>query len=96
MLQLAEDDFAEAERLEFLQLGFNQLTSLNSSLLPLRNLRFLNITHNLLPEFSLQDIRGLRYLNIVDLSYNKIAKLKGRMEVRRINGYLYETMVFIS
>lgn len=79
--QLATNEFAEAESLQFLQLGYNKLTSLNGSLLPLRALRFLNLTHNQLVEFSMQEIKGLRKLMIVDLSYNRITKLTGRMEV---------------
>lgn len=82
IFQLAPDDFAEVESLEFLIISYNKLTSLNSSLLPLRSLRLLNLTHNLLEEFSLQDIRGLRHLAIVDISFNKITRLGGRMEVR--------------
>lgn len=71
--------------LETLFIGFNQIPSLNSSLLPLRSLKELNLTHNELREFSLQDIRGLKQLRIVDLSHNKISKLGGRMEVSKKN-----------
>lgn len=62
-------------------MGYNLIPALNSSLLPLRSLKELNLTHNELREFSLQDIRGLRQLRLVDLSHNKISKLSGRMEV---------------
>ena len=79
--QLSPDEFAELDSLEDLQLGHNQLTSLNGSLAPLRSLRCLNLTSNLLQEFSLQEIQGLRRLRIIDLSYNKISHLSGRMEV---------------
>jgi Leucine-rich repeat (LRR) protein len=80
-LQLLSDEFTELDSLEDLQLGHNQLISLNGSLAPLRSLRCLNLTNNLLQEFSLQDIQGLRRLRIIDLSYNKISHLSGRMEV---------------
>lgn len=79
--QLSPDEFTELDSLEDLQLGHNQLTSLNGSLAPLRSLRCLNLTSNLLQEFSLQEIQGLRRLRIIDLSYNKISHLSGRMEV---------------
>nr|CAD7454215.1 unnamed protein product [Timema tahoe] len=77
---LSEDDFTELENLEDLQLGNNLLPSLNGSLLPLRSLRYLNLSHNLLEEFSLQEIRGLRRIRILDLSDNRISRLSGRME----------------
>jgi Leucine-rich repeat (LRR) protein len=75
------DEFIELDSLEDLQLGHNQLISLNGSLAPLRSLRCLNLTNNLLQEFSLKEIQGLRRLMIIDLSYNKISHLSGRMEV---------------
>jgi Leucine-rich repeat (LRR) protein len=78
---LSPDEFTELDSLEDLQLGHNQLTSLNRSLTPLRSLRCLNLTNNLLQEFSFQEIQGLRRLRIIDLSYNKISHLSGRMEV---------------
>lgn len=81
VLQLAENEFLETEMLQDLQLGHNFITSLNNSLLPLRSLRCVNLTHNLLTEFSLQEIRGLPMLSIVDASHNRISKLGGRMEV---------------
>ncbi|KDR18629.1 Podocan-like protein 1 [Zootermopsis nevadensis] len=74
------NEFTELDSLEDLQLGHNQLISLNGSLAPLRSLRCLNLTNNLLQEFSLQDIQGLKRLRIIDLSYNKISHLSGRME----------------
>nr|CAD7598643.1 unnamed protein product [Timema genevievae] len=79
-VRLSEDDFMELENLEDLQLGNNLLPSLNGSLLPLRSLRYLNLSHNLLEEFSLQEIRGLRRIRILDLSDNRISRLSGRME----------------
>ncbi|KAE8736696.1 hypothetical protein FOCC_FOCC017849 [Frankliniella occidentalis] len=77
---LAEDDFLEAENIEELHLGNNEIESLNSSLLRIRELNLLNLTHNRLTEFSLQEIHGLQRLKIVDLTYNRIARLSGRME----------------
>lgn len=81
MLQLFDDDFFETENLEDLQLGYNELTSLNGSLLPLKLLRTLNLTHNLLKDFSVQELRGLRRLRVVDLSHNRVERITGRMEV---------------
>lgn len=72
-------------------MGYNNLTVLNGSLAPLRSLRCVNLTHNALTEFSLQEIRGLRRLRVVDLSNNKISKLVGRMEVSTYN---YFKLVF--
>lgn len=81
-LQLTEEDFLEAEMLEELQLGHNQLTSLggdatgiNSALYPLKSLKGLNLTHNNLNEFSFSSIRGLKELRLLDLSNNKIRRL---------------------
>lgn len=42
----------------------------------------LNLSHNSLEEFSMQDIRGLRHLASLDISHNRIVKLGGRLEVR--------------
>lgn len=81
LLQLAEDEFLEAENIEQLSLGFNEIKSLNSSLLRVRALSFLNLTANRMTVFSLQEIHGLQRLKMVDLSYNRIARLGGRMEV---------------
>lgn len=85
MLQLADDDFSEAGDLEILQLGYNEIQALNMSLLPLRKLETLNLTFNLLTEFSMQEIRGLQKLKTVDLSHNLIARLSGRMEVSKLH-----------
>lgn len=64
-----------------LDIGYNQLRSLNGSLRALRSLRYLNLTHNFLTEFSLQEIKGLRGLAVIDLSHNKITKISGNIEV---------------
>lgn len=77
---LAKDEFQYCERMEILDLSHNYLMSLNRSLLPLSNLRSANFSHNLLEEFSLSEIRGLKLLRVIDLSYNRIEKLTGRME----------------
>lgn len=79
--KLADDDFAETEIMDDVQMGHNHLKQLNKAFLPMRKLRSLNLTHNHLQEFSLQEIRGLQNLRIVDLSHNKINRLSGRMEV---------------
>lgn len=77
---LAEDEFIETERLETLDLASNLIRSINGSLLPLKSMRICNISRNLLSEFSLNEIRGLKELRVLDLSFNKIEKLTGRME----------------
>ncbi|KAJ8890618.1 hypothetical protein PR048_010127 [Dryococelus australis] len=79
-LQLSADDFLELEQLEDLRLENNRLRSLNGSLLPLRSLRYLNVSNNQLTEFSLQEIRGLKNIRVLDLSYNSISQLAGQME----------------
>lgn len=79
--KLADDEFAETEIMDDVQMGFNYLRELNKAFLPMRKLRSLNLTYNYLQEFSLQEIRGLQNLRIVDLSHNKISRLSGRMEV---------------
>lgn len=77
---LAEDEFLEATKLESLRLGNNEIRSLNNSLLPLKNLKAVNFATNMLTEFSLDEIRGLRNLRFLDLAHNKINKITGRME----------------
>lgn len=72
----------EADSLADVDIGFNQLTSLNGSLRSLKSLRYLNLTHNQFTEFSLQEIKGLKKLSVIDLSHNKISHLTGHMEVR--------------
>lgn len=81
MFQLAEDEFSEAEVLADLDIAYNQLKTLNGSLRSLKSLRYLNLTHNLLSEFSLQEIKGLKRLSVIDLSHNKISRITGNMEV---------------
>lgn len=80
-LQLAEDDFTEAEKLAELDVAYNQIQSLNGSLRNLKSLRYLNLTHNYLTDFSLQEIKGLKRLSVIDLSYNKIGHITGNIEV---------------
>lgn len=76
---LAEDEFADCEKLEFLDLAINRIRSVNGSLLPLKNLRLANFSANLLTDFSLNEIRGLRSLLVLDLSWNQIERLSGKM-----------------
>lgn len=98
-LQLASDEFAEAEVLADLDIAYNQLKSLNGSLRPLKSLRYLNLTHNMLTEFSLLEIKGLKRLSVIDLSHNKIAHIIGNMDVSSIrlkNSFVLFLHVFIS
>lgn len=81
--QLANDDFAEADNIQYMDLGFNKIQILNGSLTPLRSLKYLNLTHNELTEFSLQEIKGLKRLWVIDLSYNLITHLSGNTEVSK-------------
>lgn len=67
--------------LESLLLGHNQIFSLNNSLSNLKNLNFLNMTNNLLSEFSFQEIVSLQQLRSMDLSHNRISTLIGPVAV---------------
>lgn len=78
---MLEDEFIEAEKLADLDIAYNQLKSLNGSLRSLKSLRYLNLTHNSMTEFSLQEIKGLKRLSVIDLSHNKISHVTGNMEV---------------
>lgn len=77
---LADDEFQNAHLLFVLDLSRNNIKSLNHSLLPVKSLVNCNISRNSLSEFSLNEIRGLENLKILDLSHNRIEKLSGRME----------------
>lgn len=77
---LGEDEFMEAFSMVDLNLGFNQITSLNKSLLPMKKLRVAKFNNNLLKEFSLQEIAGLKYLEWLDVSNNRIEVLSGRID----------------
>lgn len=77
---LAEDEFMEAFSMQDLNLSYNQITSLNKSLLPMKKLRVAKFRYNLLKEFSLQEIAGLKYLEWLDLSNNQIDVLNGRID----------------
>lgn len=77
---LATDEFQDADQIESLDLASNLIRSLNSSLLPLRNMRICNVSRNHLTEFSLDEIRGLKSLRVLDLSHNRIELLAGRLE----------------
>lgn len=88
---LATDEFQDADQIESLDLASNFIRSLNSSLLPLRNMRICNISRNHLEEFSLDEIRGLKSLRVLDLSHNRIEALVGRMEnIIELDLYVFE------
>lgn len=88
---LAEDEFLEAENVDELQMAHNEIKSLNKSLLPIRQLRTANFSYNLLEEFSLREISGLKKLRYLDLSHNRIATLTGRMENQiEPNSFLFD------
>ncbi|KOB67726.1 putative leucine-rich transmembrane protein [Operophtera brumata] len=73
--------------LDELDIAYNNLQSLNGSLRSLKALRYLNLTHNLMTEFSLQEIKGLKRLSVIDLSHNKINRgaLMGLHGLLRLN-----------
>lgn len=77
---LATDEFLNAVELQELDLANNFIRAINNSLLPLKTMRICNMSRNHLVEFSLNEVRGLTELQVVDLSYNHIEKLTGRME----------------
>lgn len=77
---LAQDEFLKSENIDEIQLASNAIPSLNKSLLYITNLRYVNLSGNMLSEFSMQEIYGLMKLRHLDLSYNRIEKLTGRME----------------
>ncbi|KAL7048180.1 hypothetical protein ACKWTF_003258 [Chironomus riparius] len=75
---LAQDEFLKSENIDEIQLASNQISSLNKSLLYVTNLRYMNLSHNMLREFSMPEIYGLMKLRLLDLSHNRIEKLTGR------------------
>ncbi|XP_070490388.1 leucine-rich repeat protein SHOC-2 [Chironomus tepperi] len=75
---LAQDEFLKSENIDEIQLASNQISSLNKSLLYVTNLRYMNLSSNLLREFSMHEIYGLMKLRLLDLSHNRIEKLTGR------------------
>lgn len=75
--QIRRDEFEECEMLESLMLSHNRITTFNSSLLNLKKLNFVNVSYNLLEEFSFHEIFGLEELRSIDLSYNRIKKVVG-------------------
>lgn len=77
---LAEDEFLHCGELQELDLAGNQIKAINNSLLPLKKVRICNFSRNDLAEFSLDEVRGLRDLQVVDLSFNRIEKLTGHLE----------------
>lgn len=77
---LASDEFLRATELQELQLSNNNIKATNKSLLTLQKLRVCNLSKNLIAEFSLNEIRGLKELQIIDLSYNHIDKITGRLD----------------
>ncbi|XP_030750402.1 insulin-like growth factor-binding protein complex acid labile subunit [Sitophilus oryzae] len=74
---ITPENFIELDHLGTLSISHNQITSLNNSLHPLKSLEALNISYNLLSEFSFQEITGLQRLKELDLSYNQISQLTG-------------------
>ena len=77
---LAEDEFLKSENIDEINLSSNLIPSLNKSLLFITNLRYANLSGNLLREFSMQEIYKLMKLRHLDLSFNRIEKLTGRHE----------------
>lgn len=63
--------------MESLLLSHNKITAINGSLTNLVSLNFVNLTYNLLEEFSFQEIIGLQELRGIDLSYNRIKRVIG-------------------
>lgn len=63
--------------MESLILGHNKIPAINGSLTNLVSLNFVNLTYNLLEEFSFQEIIGLQELRGIDLSHNKISRVIG-------------------
>lgn len=89
--KITAEDFGEATAIDELQLGFNRIKELNKCLLPIKALRVANLSGNLLSEFSLQEIAGLRKLRLLDLSFNRIERLSGRSDdASSANCLLYE------
>lgn len=76
---LASDEFA-GTAIEELDLANNYIKSINGSLVTLREMRYCNLSRNLLSEFSLNDIRRLYSLQVIDLSFNRIERITGRLE----------------
>lgn len=87
---IARDEFIEASAIDELQMSSNQIRSLNHSLLHIKSLRNANFSHNLLPEFSLNEVIGLRKLRLLDLSYNRIQYLTGDVDVANGGCLLYQ------
>lgn len=77
---LAEDEFLKSNNMNEINLSSNLIPSLNKSLLYITDLRYANISDNVLREFSMQEIYNLMKLRHLDLSYNRIEKLTGRHE----------------
>lgn len=75
---LAEDEFLKSDNIDEINLSSNLIPSLNKSLLYITNLRYANLSGNLLREFSMQEIYKLMKLRHLDLSFNRIEKLTGR------------------
>lgn len=72
---LSIDEFANTIELQELELANNFIGAINRSLLPLRKIRICNLSRNVIEEFQLDDVRGLRELLVMDLSYNRITKV---------------------
>lgn len=76
---LAHDEFA-GTAIQELDLANNYIKAINGSLSTLQEMRYCNFSRNLLSEFSLNDIRRLYSLQVIDLSFNRIERITGRME----------------
>jgi Leucine-rich repeat (LRR) protein len=87
---IARDEFLEASAIDELNMSSNQIKSLNQSLLYIKSLRVANFSHNLLSEFSLEEVIGLRKLRMLDLSHNRIQTLSGHVEAAGGGCLLYE------
>lgn len=77
---LAEDEFLYTTDLQELDLANNLIRAVNNSLLPLKRMRICNFSRNFIEEFSLNEVRGLRELQVLDLSFNSIEKVSDRLE----------------
>jgi Leucine rich repeat len=64
-----------------LRLGHNKLTTLDGFLLGLRNLRFLDLSHNEMRYLPPDELVGLDNLRLLDISHNQISTLADTSQV---------------